>query len=63
MSELKDHPQVLDAVNVERLDQLMQDGLESVTGERDLVDVVMQRHRHVQQQKRKGVWIEPDYPY
>ena len=63
MSELKDHPQVLDAVNVERLDQLMQDGLESLTGERDLIDVVMQRHRYVQQQKRKGPWIEPDYPY
>lgn len=63
MSELKDHPQVLDALNVERLDQLMQDGLESLTGERDLVDVVMQRHRNVQQQKRKGVWIESDYQY
>jgi hypothetical protein len=63
MSELKDHPQVLDAVNVERLDQLMQDGLESLTGERDLADVVMQRHRHVQQQKRKGVWIEADNPF
>lgn len=63
MSQLKDHPQVLDAVNLERLDQLMEDALDGLTSERDLVAVVMDRHRRVQQQKRKGVWIEQDDPY
>lgn len=63
VSELTDHPQVLDAVKEERLDQLMQDTLDTLNSERDLVDAVMERHRRVQQQKRKGVWIEQDYPY
>ena len=63
MSELSDHPQVLEAVNQERLDQLMHDALDGITNERGLVDAVMERHRRVQEHKRKGVWIEQDHPY
>ncbi|MBM4091691.1 MAG: hypothetical protein FJ276_20030 [Planctomycetes bacterium] len=63
MSQLSDHPQVLDAVNQERLDRLMQDAVDSLTAERALVDAVMGRHKRVQEQKRKGVWIEQDHPY
>jgi|GEM_PF-992120 len=63
MAELKEHPQVLDAVKVERLDQLMQDAIGGLISERDLVAAVMERHRRVQRQKRKGVWIEQDDPY
>ena len=63
MSQLMDHPQVLDAVNVERLDQLIHDALDGSTSERDLIAAVMERHGRVQQQKRKGVWIEQDYPH
>jgi hypothetical protein len=63
MSELGNHPQVLDAVTHERLDQLMQDALDGLTSERTMVDAVMKRHRRIQEQKRKGVWIEQDFPY
>jgi hypothetical protein len=63
ISELGDHPQVMDAISQDRLDQLMQDCLDSLTSEQALVDAVMVRHRRVQQQKRKGVWIEQDHPY
>ena len=63
MSDIGNHPQVLDAVNQERLDRLMQDALDGLASEKSLVDAVMDRHRHVQQQKRKGVWIEQDLPY
>ena len=63
ISELGDHPQVMDAISQDRLDQLMQDCLDSLTSEQALVDAVMVRHRRVQQQKRKGIWIEQDDPY
>jgi hypothetical protein len=63
ISELGDHPQVMEAISQDRLDQLMQDCLDSLTSEQALVDAVMVRHRRVQQQKRKGVWIEQDHPY
>lgn len=63
MSDLNEHPQVLDAVNEERLDQLLQDAMDGLMSERGLVDAVMERHRRVQQHKRKGVWIEQDDPY
>jgi len=63
ISELGSHPQVLDAINQERLDQLMQDALDGLTSEQALIDAVMERHRCVQKRKRKGVWIEQDHPY
>lgn len=63
LSDLNSHPQVREAVSADRLDQLMQDALNGQLTERDLVDAVMARHRRVQQQKRKGLWIEQDHPY
>ncbi len=63
ISELGDHPQVMDAITQDRLDHLMQDCLDCLTSEQALVDAVMVRHRRVQRQKRKGVWIEQDHPY
>jgi hypothetical protein len=63
LSELSNHPQVLDAVNQERLDQLLHDALDSLSSERALVDAVMGRHKRVQEQKRKGVWIEQEHSY
>lgn len=63
MLAIREHPQVLDAVNEERLDQLVQDVQDGVMSDRGLVDAVMERHRRVQEQKRKGVWIERDDPY
>lgn len=63
ISEIGSHPQVLDSVNQERLDRLVQDSLEATASEAALVDVVMNRHRQVQKQKRKGVWIEQDQSY
>ena len=63
LTDLKEHPQVLDVLNLERVEQLMQDALAGQTSERALVDAAMERHRRVQSQKRKGVWIEQDDPY
>ena len=60
MSRLTAHAQVLDAVNQERLDRLIQDALDGLSSEQALVDAVLQRHRRVQENKRKGVWIEQD---
>ena len=54
MSGLTAHAQVLDAVNQERLDRLIQDALDGLSSEQALVDAVMQRHRRVQENKRKG---------
>ncbi len=48
LSDLKEHPQVFDALKLERLEQLLQDSLDGQTSERSLVDAVMERHRRVQ---------------
>lgn len=63
LSMLGQHPHVFDAVNVERLDQLLQCALNGSTSDQGLVEAVMERHRLVQQQKRKGVWIEQELPH
>ena len=63
MAQISENPQVLDAINHERLDQLVQDTMDGIATERNLVEMVMERHRRVQEQKRKGVWIEQDHPY
>ncbi|UUO07896.1 hypothetical protein M4951_06165 [Blastopirellula sp. J2-11] len=62
MTKILDYPQVVDAVSQERLDQLMHDALDGLASEQMLVDAVMDRHKRVQRQKRKGVWIEQDHP-
>jgi hypothetical protein len=63
LGELSDFPQVLKAVNQEGLGQLLLDALGSLATDRALVEAVMHRHKRVQQQKRKSVWIEQDHPH
>jgi len=58
VGELVSYPEVQHAISIERLDQLLQDAELGIDGERQLVEQVMERHRRVQQQKKKGVWIE-----
>ncbi len=56
-------PQVLDALNRERLDQLLLDGAAGAIGPESLVTSVLDRHERIQKQKKKGVWIEDDGRY
>ena len=56
-------PQVLDALNRERLDQLLLDAVAGAMGPESLVTSVLDRHQRVQKQKKKGVWIEDDGRY
>lgn len=63
VGELSHYPDVQHAVNIDRLDQVLQDAQSGLHGEKPLVEQVMERHRQVQQQKRKGVWIERDATY
>lgn len=63
LGELRHHPHVQDAVDLERLDQLLSDAEAGAGGDRQLVEQLMERHGRVQKQKRKGVWIERAGPY
>ena len=63
LADLAQHPKIHDAVDAPRLLQLLDDAQAGLIGERELVDRVMARHGRVQEQKRKGVWIERDPRY
>ena len=63
VGELLCHPDVQHAISIDRLDQLLQDAQSGLDGEKQLVEQVMERHWRVQQQKRKGGWIEHDVCY
>jgi len=60
MAELGTFPVVMDTVAADRLDEVLQDALNGSKHVGTLVDSVMERHCRVQQQKKKGVWIETD---
>jgi hypothetical protein len=63
LSEVLHHPQIQHVIDTDRLDQLLQDAQTGIGGEDNLVNQVMERHSRVQQQKKKGAWIErsPEY--
>lgn len=63
VGEMPRHPDVQHAISIDRLDQLLQDAQSGLDGEKQLVEQVMERHWRVQQQKKKGVWIERDLSY
>ena len=63
VGELAGYPEVQHAISIERLDQLLQDAESGLDGEKQLVEQVMERHWRVQQQKKKGVWIEREVSY
>lgn len=54
------HPEIQQSLDVDRLDQLLQDAQAGLAGEEPLMNHVMERHNRVQQQKKKGVWVERD---
>jgi hypothetical protein len=56
-------PELHRAVTEDRLKQLLCDAQSGLTGRKQLVEQVLERHQRVQQQKRKGIWIERDAPY
>ena len=58
LGELTQYPQVHHTNDFTRLDQLLKDAQSGLYGEKQLVEQVMERHIRVQQQKKKGVWIE-----
>ena len=62
LGELAQYPQVQHGIDFNRLDQLLKDARIGLGREKQLVDQVMERHIRVQQQKKKGVWIERDQP-
>lgn len=63
VGELPRYPDVQHAISIDRLDQLLEDAQSGLDGEEQLVERVMERHCRVQQQKKKGVWIERDPSY
>lgn len=63
VSNLSSHPHVSRTIDVERLDQMLQDARSGSQSEQALVSAVIERHRRVQKQKRKGMWIECDDTY
>ncbi|HND51598.1 MAG TPA: hypothetical protein PLV92_04345 [Pirellulaceae bacterium] len=63
LADLQAHPHVRESVSAERLDQLLQDARRGESDVRALAESVMTRHVRVQQQKRKGIWIEQDRQY
>ncbi|REJ74579.1 MAG: hypothetical protein DWQ34_06775 [Planctomycetota bacterium] len=63
MSRMPEHPQVAESIDSERLDGVLQDALAGVSDRASLVQAVMDRHARVQQQKKKGVWVERDEPH
>lgn len=60
---LTHYPQLHRAVDENRLKQLLSDAQAGLAGETQLVEQVMERHQRIQQQKKKGVWIERDAPH
>ena len=62
LGELTQYPQVQHEIDFNRIDQLLEDARIGLDGEKQLVDQVMERHIRVQQQKKKGVWIERNEP-
>jgi hypothetical protein len=63
LNEISHFPELHRAVDEDRLKQLLCDAQSALTGRKQLVEQVLERHQRVQQQKRKGVWIERDRPY
>src|SRR5262249_17413142 len=57
------HPELVEIVDLARLDQLLQDAQAGIVGSEQLIRQILERHSRVQHQKRKGAWIEWDDPY
>lgn len=55
-------PQLHDAVDHDRLKELLSDAQAGLAGESPLVENVLARHERIQRQKKKGFWIERDDP-
>ena len=55
-------PQLHDAVDHDRLKELLSDAQSGLAGESPLVENVLARHERIQRQKKKGFWIERDGP-
>lgn len=60
---LTGHPQLHRTVDEDRLKQLLSEAQAGLPGEIQLVEQVLERHQRIQQQKRKGAWIERDAPH
>jgi hypothetical protein len=57
------YPHLPHAVDEDRLKQLLSDAQAGLSGKKQLVEQVLERHQRVQQQKGKAVWIERDAPH
>jgi len=63
VGEIPRCPDVGHAINIDRFDQLLQTAETGLAGAKPLMEQVMELHLQVQQQKKKGVWIEREASY